>query len=139
MSTTLNVSIRGPLFEKNLTATVQAAIISETLDRISQELDKKAANKKRLGRKNNRVTNRREALVLTSTSTLRDPSIRRQRIPSFGRGAGRRKNPDFNPRVKGTTWVKKNIGQPPYGKGVIGSMLPRVLRKTAERIVGELN
>jgi hypothetical protein len=36
------------------------------------------------------------------------------------------------PRTRGTAWTKKNVG-------VVKSMAPRVMRKAAERIAGELN
>jgi len=36
------------------------------------------------------------------------------------------------PRTKGTSWTRKNIG-------VVKAMAPRVMRKAAERIAGELD
>jgi hypothetical protein len=133
---TVTVTIRGPLFSKKIDQVVKDAIVAESLLKIQERVERPG---RRLGRKNNRLSSRRNALVLDVASTLRDPSVTRQRIPSFGSGRGRRPNPQFNPRSRGTAWVRKHVGGGQYGKGIIGAMAPAVLRKTAQRIIGELS
>lgn len=139
----VNVTIRGPLFDKKIEGVIYAAIVEESLQKIAERIERPLKGApgrgKGQGRKVNRITSRYGRLTLTASSTLRDPAVRRQSIPSFGRGAGRRPNPAFNPRSVGTSWVQKHIGSAGYGKGIIGSMAPSVLRKTAARIIGELS
>lgn len=127
----MNVSatIRGPLFSKKIDKTVQDAIVDQVFNKLGERVTRSS---RRLGRKNNRITSENRALVLDLTSTLRNPADRRQSIPSFGRGAGRRKNPDFNPRVKGTAWVKFVYSL------AKGSFMRNQLRSAAAKITAEL-
>lgn len=49
--------------------------------------------------------------------------------------AGRRlAGEPFNPRTKGTAWLKKNIGAGGYGAGTLGSVARNALKSAAKKI-----
>ena len=79
----VSVRLRGPLFTKRITPLVEAAILSEALEKIGERMERGG---KGLGAKRNVVTLRRNALTLEAASTLR------------------------RPRTKGTAWTRKNVG-----------------------------
>lgn len=112
MSLNIDVTVRGPLFEKKVDETVRRAIAEEGLDKIAERLTRKGAQGsggKGVGVKRNAVTQQRRASELT-VDTLSTRVF---------------------PRTRGTSWLKKN-------SGIARAMAPRVLRKVAQRIVGEL-
>lgn len=123
------VTLRGPLFSKNIPKVVRDAIADEAIEKVGARMERGGRGQ---GAKVNRITRRRNGLTMDVRSTLRDPNSIAQRIPSFGRGATRRPNPRFNPRSKGTAWTRKNMA-------AARSMLPFVLRKTAKRIIAGLS
>ena len=133
---TITVNVSGPLFSKKIDHVIKSAIVAEALMKVEERIKRPG---RKAGRRLNRLTSRINGLTLTVDSTVRAKGSRRQSFPTFGRGAGRRVNPDFNPRATGKAWMRKHVGSGDYGKGIIGQMLPRVLRKTTARIVGELS
>ena len=86
------------------------------------------------GAKVNPIALRGAPLTRILTSPIRSPGNRIEAIPSFGRGAGRRKNPRFNPRSKGTSWIRKNVGAAGYGAGILGATARNALAKAAKKI-----
>jgi len=120
MATPLNitVAVRGPLFTKKIDSTVKKAILEEGLERIGKELDLKTARLIRrplthkkgagLGAKRNPVHRKTTGIVMDVIS----------RIGKY-------------PRMSGRRWTENNMA-------AIYRMAPRMLRKIANRIVGEL-
>lgn len=138
MSVTLNATVKGPLFSKKIDQVVQDAIWAETLDKIEDRIlrpSKKA--QKRIGFRRNKLSPRKNRLVLEVASTLAKPLPSKRKGPRGRKGSGtprpgwQEKWPAYNPRRKGTSWQATN-------EKAARAMLPRVLRKTTERIVGEL-
>jgi hypothetical protein len=147
MSVNLKVTMKGPMFSKVIDAEVKKAIVAEALaedgsrytsETIPQRIKRVKKSGKRQGRLVNTVTTTTQGLNMTAVTTVRDKGNRRQSAPSFGRGAGRRPNPQFNPRTKGTSWKRSMVGGGQYGKGAIRTMLPRTMKAITTRIVAEL-
>lgn len=106
----IDVTIKGPFFNKKISKVVQDAIVQEAVEKIGDRLTRKGtqgSGGKGLGVRRNTVTRKRGGLGEQVASTLR------------------------RPRTKGTSYIRKNMG-------IAKAMAPRVLRKTAQRIVGEL-
>lgn len=108
----VNVVVRGPLFSKKIDAVVKRALIAEVLEKIEVRLKRGG---KGMGAKRNIVTAEM----------------------AFGHVAAQAvgmevKSTKKYPRTKGTAWVSKNVA-------IARAMAPRVLRKAARRMVGELN
>lgn len=80
------------------------------------------------GKKNNVVGSERAHLSRRVHTTLRDNHDLRQTTPSFGSGAGRRKNPDFNPRSSGRKWLDYQV------LAVFKKMAPNVVRSVIKKI-----
>lgn len=119
MGKSYGVTATGPFFTKLITPTVKAAIVEETLNKVDERMARSAAATRSKGHvlvanPRNRVTRSRADLTWQASSTLL--SLRR----------------------KGTSWIEKHVGSR-YGKGIIPAMLPVVIRKTADRIIGDLN
>ena len=110
MSLTLDVTIKGPLLTKKIDAVVKKAIVEETLQKISERLGRKGAQGS--GGKGlgvkRNIVDRQLSDIELTVDTTK-----------------------IWPRTKGTSWNRKNVA-------IIKSMAPRVLRKTAARIVSEL-
>lgn len=113
----LHVSVRGGLFNRNVPESVRRAVVEEAVDKVGARLVRKGSmgsGGRGLGvrRKHNQPIRqiRRDALVVETISPR-------------GRAHW--------PRLKGTTWLRKNAR-------IAKAMGPRVLRKTAERIVAEM-
>jgi len=80
------------------------------------------------GKKTNTVRSERMHLSRRIATTRRDNNNIREIVPSFGRGAGRRKNPDFNPRVSGSAWRNYQV------HAVFKKMAPNVVRSIIKKI-----
>lgn len=80
------------------------------------------------GKKTNRVTSTRSSLTRRISSTRRQQGNIRQTVPSFGSGTGRRKNPDFNPRVSGRAWLDYQV------YAVFKKISPSVVRSVIKKI-----
>lgn len=120
---TLNVSgvLKGPLFAKGITPIVEAAILDELINKAG---DRAERGGKGQGAKVNRIRRQRQSrLDLVITSSLRNPSAREQ---------SRRRSPQFNPRVTGSAWTKKNMG---YIRAIARRGTPAIAR----RIISELS
>ncbi len=105
----VNVTFRGPIFDKKIDDVVRDAILKEGMDKFEQRV---ARPGKRLGRKNNPIGPGH----LTTGDTM-ELEIRSTLI---------------HPRTTGRTWISKNVA-------AVNKMSPFVLRKIAKRIVGELS
>ena len=119
MGVSLDVKLSGPLFTKNVSKAVEDAILAEVIVKVDERLERSARTIKSKGRpligqQRNTVTRSKRELEITATSTL------------------------INPRNKGTSWVKKHLGASGYGKGIIGAMVPNVVRAAGKRIAGDL-
>lgn len=115
----IEVALNGPLFSQNVGAVVQNAIVAEALTKVEERMERSARvrvskGRRLVGNPRNRISQRLQGPTLEIASTL---------IP---------------PRTRGTAWVRKHLGTPGYGKGIIGAMLPNVLRKLGRRIAEEL-
>ncbi len=111
----LKVTVRGPLFEKNISGTLKTAGVEEAIGKINDRLMRKGSQGsggRGLGVRRNVVTARRDELVLRVSST--------------------KGGKEHWPRMKGTTWQRKNIA-------ITRAMAPRVLRAWAKRVAAELN
>lgn len=80
------------------------------------------------GKRNNVVGSDRAHLSRRVHTTLRNNSDPRQTSPSFGSGAGRRKNPDFNPRSSGRKWLDYQV------LAVFKKISPSVVRSVIKKI-----
>lgn len=111
MRRNVEVTIRGPYFDKRIDKVVEQAIVQEGIEKVGERLTRKGAQGsggKGLGVKRNVVRRTKHGMEEEIASTLR------------------------RPRTKGTAWTRKNMG-------IAKAMLPRVLKKTSARIVGELS
>lgn len=120
MSLRAEVIIRGPLFTADEKRVIELAVASETLGKIEQRLERSARARASKGRKlianpKNTMTTRQSYMTLEAATTTR----------SY--------------RNSGVSWLRKHIGAPPYSQGMVGAMLPAVLRKTGQRIAEGFN
>jgi hypothetical protein len=120
MSVNLDVKITGRFFSADMKRTVEKAVEAEVMRKVGERLERSARTRRSKGRNlvgqaKNTVTVRAGTMEVEATSTL------------------------IKPRTKGTSWVRKHQGSPGFGKGIIGSMVPHVARKTAQRITQELS
>lgn len=138
MSMNLNATIKGPLFSKKIDAVVKQAIWVETLDKIEDRILRPSRKaQKKLGFRRNTLTPRKNALVLevkttTATGAFKHKGRRGRRGSGTPRPGWQEKVPSYNPRRTGTAWQASNMA-------AARAMLPRVLRKTTARIVGDLS
>lgn len=116
VSVDVSVAINGALFKRNIPAVVRKALIDEALLKVNERLIRKGrfgSGGKGRGVARNYVTDERR----------------------FGDAVGDLKVVMHStlhwPRTSGSAYVKKNIG-------ITKAMAPRVLRKSAERMVTEL-
>ena len=108
----VSVTVRGPLFEKKINKSVKDAIIEECLLKLNARLMRsgtRGSGGKGLGVQRNIVG----SFVDTTAMQLTVESSL------------------IFPRRTGRAWAQKNIA-------IVRAMAPRVMRKTAQRIVGEL-
>jgi len=110
----VNVTVKGPLFSKNIRGVVKQAIVDECMKKVHERLSRKPPAKK-LGMMRNPVKTRMEAGGTEAVNLYFEHVESRF----------------HNPRRTGSSWVKKNMG-------IIKAMAPRVLRAAANRICGEL-
>ncbi len=107
------VTLRGPLFSKKISKVIERQIVREAMARFEEEV-RKRSNKvvgRRLGRKRNPI----------GPGDLH-----------LGGGVAMELHSTKNwPRTTGYVWTHKNVA-------MIKGMAPRVLRKLAKKIVGEL-
>lgn len=120
MSVKLDVKISGAFFNADMKRAVEEAVNAEVIRKVEERLQRSARTRRSKGRvlvgqAKNTVTITSSAMEIEAVSTLNAP------------------------RTKGTSWTRKHIGGPPFGKGIIGAMVPNVARKTANRIVQELS
>lgn len=80
------------------------------------------------GKKTNTVRSERMHLSRRIATTRRDNNNIREIVPSFGSGPGRRKNPNFNPRVSGRKWLDYQI------YAVFKKTAPNVVRSIIKKI-----
>lgn len=110
----ISVKVNGGIFEKNIPAVVRTVMYEEALLKINERLLRKGrfgSGGKGIGVQRNTITDERRR-----GSGDMELLIRSTRIA---------------PRVSGAAWQKKNIG-------IVKAMAPRVLRKSADRIVEEM-
>lgn len=104
----VNVTLRGPLFEKQISRVVERQIMTEAMPKFEKRVRRRG---RRMGRRRNPIgpgeltLGRGVTLVMESTK--------------------------HHPRTTGSAWTAKNVA-------AIKSMAPRVLRSLARKIVGEL-
>ena len=110
MSISVQVTVRGRIFAKNISGEVKKAIINESLEKIDKRLSRRPPRKK-LGMMRNPVKTRMDAHAL---------KLHFEHVESRF----------HSPRRTGKAWLRKNIA-------IVKAMAPRVLRKTAARIIGE--
>ena len=104
----VQVTLRGPLFTKKINKVIERQILSEAMPKFEKRVRRKG---KKIGRKRNPI----------------GPG-------SFALGGGVEMTMTSTknwPRTVGSTWTAKNVA-------AIKAMAPRVLRKLAREIVGEL-
>lgn len=108
----VKVTVRGPLFDKKIDKTVKAAIVEECLLKINARLTRAGARGsggRGLGTQRNTVGTVVDINAITLTA----------------------ESTLIFPRTTGRAWAQKNMA-------IVRAMAPRVMRKTALRIVGEL-
>ncbi len=104
----VTITLRGPLFKKRISKVVERQILSEAMPKFEKRVRRKG---KKIGRKRNPIGPGRMAL---------------------GGGVTMELTSSTNwPRTTGRAWTRKNVA-------AIKAMAPRVLRKLAKQIVGEL-
>ena len=102
------VTLRGPLFEKKISKVIERQIIEQAMVKFEKRVRRKG---KRIGRKRNPI----------GPGDLH-----------LGKGVVMELHSTKNwPRTTGYSWTHKNVA-------AIKAMAPRVLRKLAKEIVGEL-
>lgn len=101
--------------------------VEEGLDTFEKRM-LRGGRAKAAGKRTNLVTSQRAHLSRRINTTLRDETNIRQMVPSFGRGAGRRRNPDFNPRSSGRKWRDYQV------LAVFKKLAPSVVRKIIKKI-----
>ena len=102
------VTLRGPLFEKKISKVIERQIMREAMPKFEKRVRRKG---KKIGRKRNPIGPGSFALGGGVEMTMSSTKIW--------------------PRTVGSTWTAKNVA-------AIKAMAPRVLRKLAKEIVGEL-
>jgi hypothetical protein len=110
LNLSIDVTIKGGLVSKKVDAVVKKAIVEETLQKISERLGRKGAQGS--GGKGLGVKRNIVDRQLSDISLEVDTT-------------------KIWPRTKGTSWNRENVA-------IVKAMAPRVLRKTAARIVDEL-
>jgi hypothetical protein len=106
-----NFTMRGPLFEKNVTDEVRHAIVGEVLDKVDQRVMRKARSPK-LGRKNNTLSSKRMEQRKGEQSLQVDSTLN-------------------YPRTRGTAWVKYNVA-------MVRKLAPNVIRAAGRRLAQQL-
>lgn len=102
------VTLRGPLFEKKITKVIERQIVTQAMPKFEKRVRRKG---RRIGRKRNPI----------GPGDLH-----------LGGGVVMEMHSTLHrPRTSGRAWTAKNVA-------AIKSMAPRVLRKLAREIVGEL-
>ena len=110
MNLSLDVTIKGPLVTKKVDKVVKDAIVAESLEKIRDRLTRKGAQ----------------------GSGGKGLGVKRNIITNAFRGLELEVDSTrIYPRTRGTAWLRKNTA-------IVKAMAPRVLRKTAARIVDEL-
>ena len=104
----VQVIIRGPIFSKKISKVIERQIMSEAMPKFEKRVRRKG---KKIGRKRNPIGPGSFALGGGVEMTMTSTKIW--------------------PRTVGSTWTAKNVA-------AIKAMAPRVLRKLAKEIVGEL-
>jgi len=103
MAYNIDVTVRGPFFDKKIDQVVQDAIVAEALEKIGARTERGGRG---LGSKRNTISLSRSALVLEVASTKRFP------------------------RTRGTSWQRKNVG---IVRAMAGRVLRSVAKRiTAE-------
>lgn len=110
MNINATVTLKGPLFEKKIDDVVKKAIIEETLQKVNERMGRKGPQGS--GGKGLGVKRNIVDRKLTGLELKVDTT-------------------KIRPRTKGTSWQRKNVS-------IIKAMVPRVVRKTAQRIASEL-
>lgn len=136
----VSVTLRGPLFTKDVRAVVEAAIVKEVFEKATAIIEVPSARaRKRLGFRRNKLRHTRSGLVLDEFSTVAGPESFKKPKPLHPRGRGtgtprpgwQEKVRNYNPRRSGKTWASKNINRLKYA-------LPNQARATGKRIAAEL-
>ncbi len=111
-----NVTLRGPLFSKQISPTIRRQIMTEAMPKFNKRITRRG---RKVGRKRNPIPPGREWNAGFGLLTL-------------GRGVAMKwDSTTRHPRTTGKTWQRKNVA-------IIKAMAPRVLRSLARKIVGEL-
>jgi hypothetical protein len=82
----VTLTVKGPFFSARIDQTVKDAIVSETLRKIDERVQRPGRWQQRLGAKRNRITMRQQGLILDIASTT------------------------ISPRTSGVSWTRKNMG-----------------------------
>ena len=106
----ITITLRGPIFFKDIPKVLGDAIITEVMEKVEKEVRKRSNRGRRLGRKRNQIgpgeIRRRDGVSMTLTSSLNWP------------------------RTSGGTWVQQNMA-------TLRGMAPRVIRKAGRRMAKE--
>ena len=112
MADPITITLRGPLFSKNIPKVLGDAIIAEVMEKVEKRVRRPKKTGHNLGRKRNPIgpgdIRRRDGVSMTLTSSLNWP------------------------RMSGGKWVQKNMA-------AIKAMAPRVIRKAGRRMAKELS
>ena len=105
----ITITLRGPIFHKDIPKVLGDAIITEVMEKVEKRVRRKG---RKAGRRNNPIgpgdIRRRDGVTMTLTSSLN------------------------RPRTSGGTSVQKNMA-------TIRGMAPRVIRKAGRRMAKELS
>ena len=108
----MRITLRGPLFSKNIPKVLGEAIITEVMEKVEKRVRRPKKRGHNLGRKRNPIgpgeITRGGGVRMTLTSSL------------------------HNPRTTGRSWTAANIA-------AIKKMVPFVIRKAARKMAAELN
>ena len=111
-----SITLRGPLFSKNIPKVLRAAILKEAMEKFEKRVRRPKKSGHNLGRKRNPIPK--------GVVTLRDGVEMALRSTT---GSHMR-----NPRTTGKAWVSANMA-------AIKKMVPFVIRKAARKMAAELN
>ena len=122
-----NVILRGPLFEKKINTVVKRALVQQCMERLDKEMTIKTERLKRKGGK--WPSGRRKGLGAKRNIVTAEKA--------FGMTVAQElkltiESTTKSPRTKGTMWVRKNVAW-------MRKMAPRILKKAANQVVGELS
>ncbi len=122
----IKVNVSGPLFTKDIVKTIEKAVIEEAIDVLDARImltGKKfsTSGQAKQSKKTGRQVRGQGLGVMRNTLSERRETLKSHVSSTL-----------IPPRTVGTSWIA-------YNMGIAKSLVPRVVRKTADRIVRDLD